>query len=219
MMEEKKIDLELEIEFKSPFHIGSGFNKGKLVDSLVLVDQDGFPYLPASSLKGRLRANLLSLVNTLEAELDYLNEVCVSEQKDKKICKNIDPTDNCLICRLFGSAFTPGSLFFSDFKLANSEVLEFIAAAGGIKNFTKHLKTIRSANRIDRRLKNTVPKALFDYEVTNHKYKYQGQITGSAYLSDEELKLFKNSLKLITHLGAKKSRGLGRCEIYEKNKT
>ncbi|MGM0502399.1 MAG: RAMP superfamily CRISPR-associated protein [Bacillota bacterium] len=211
------INWTVEIKFKSPFHIGSGLSQGKLIDNLILTDSDGLPYVPGSSLKGRIKAYFNRVLNTISAAEESIETLdqqpYLSCESQDKICKEKLTADNCVTCRIFGSGFTPGSLVFSDCKLANQDLVDFIGNNGGVEEFKEHLTPVRNGNRINRRLQTTEPGALFNYQFANYQYKYQGQITGQVQATDEELNTFKNSIELITHLGGKNSQGLGRCEI------
>ncbi|MGM0369557.1 MAG: RAMP superfamily CRISPR-associated protein [Bacillota bacterium] len=211
------INWTVEIEFTAPFHIGSGLAQGKLVDALVVADKNGLPYVPGSSVKGRVKSyfnQLLTTISNSDEKIRTLdnNDYLTCSNQDK-ICKNVNQQNNCLTCRVFGSGFTPGQLIFSDCKLADEELIEFIKENGGIDEFKDHLKPVRNGNRVNRRLKTTEPGALFNYQQVNSQYKYQGEISGKVSLNDQELKILKHSIELITHLGAKNSRGLGRCNV------
>lgn len=50
------IELNLIITFKAPFIVGSGFGIAGLVDSKSIRYEDGVPYIPATSIKGKIRA-------------------------------------------------------------------------------------------------------------------------------------------------------------------
>ncbi len=56
-----KVELELALELLSPLHIGTGYGLAGYLDARVLTDEDGYPYVPGSSLKGRLRNYLARL--------------------------------------------------------------------------------------------------------------------------------------------------------------
>lgn len=45
-------DLNIKIEFFSPWHCGSGLSAGADADSLVIKDTNGLPYIPGKTIKG-----------------------------------------------------------------------------------------------------------------------------------------------------------------------
>ena len=59
--------IKYEIEFFSNWHCGSGLAAGADVDSLVIKDKNGLPYIPGRTLKGLLRdaATILSADNDI----------------------------------------------------------------------------------------------------------------------------------------------------------
>ena len=48
-------DLNIKIEFFSPWHCGSGLSAGADADSLVIKDTNGLPYIPGKTIKGLIR--------------------------------------------------------------------------------------------------------------------------------------------------------------------
>lgn len=48
-------DLTIKIEFFSPWHCGSGLSAGADVDSLVIKDINGLPFIPGKTIKGLIR--------------------------------------------------------------------------------------------------------------------------------------------------------------------
>lgn len=61
--------IEVNIEVESDFHIGTGSGAGRTIDAVVLKDEQGTPYIPASSLKGLTRWHAEQLVQ-LHPQLD-----------------------------------------------------------------------------------------------------------------------------------------------------
>ena len=48
-------DLNIKIEFFSPWHCGSGLSAGADADSLVIKDINGLPFIPGKTIKGLIR--------------------------------------------------------------------------------------------------------------------------------------------------------------------
>ena len=211
----QNINLKLEIIFKTPFYIGSGLSDNKRVDNLV-VKEDGFPYIPGSSLKGRIRYQFNKIANSISANnintLHSDSRSYLSCKNQNSICKTEHIWESCLHCRIFGSEFFSGSLYFSPARL-ESGVRNKVEEFGGIQNYQKHFYEIRTGNKINRKLQTTEDSSLFNYEMANGQYPFRADISGQAHLNEEELTFFIKCIELLDYLGGNKSRGLGKCKI------
>src|SRR5579884_4332819 len=95
-----KLVLEGELECRTGLHIGAG--KGSLeiggADNPVVKDAFGLPYIPGSSLRGKLRSLLESALGlTSPSELVYLSK---RKGQEVRIHQSDRPDDE--ICLLFG---------------------------------------------------------------------------------------------------------------------
>lgn len=131
----QKIRITGALTFDTAFHIGSGKEGDLATDMGVLKDEQGWPVLPGSTLKGKFRATTEKLAGYLGASaclLDRsLSEInCVGDQEYfKKVneeFKAIKGEKNkldwlskhtCNICQLFGSPMQASRIFFSDGRL------------------------------------------------------------------------------------------------------
>ena len=210
----KEINLNLSISYLSSFYIGSGVGDNKRVDNTVVKNSNGLPYIPGSSIKGRVKYNLNKILNSISLnDIDSFDDNNYSScQNQNKICKTKHVKESCLNCRLFGSEFFNGSLMFSQGSLSE-ELKETINEYGGIKNYVTHLFDVRSSNKLNRKLNTTEPGSLFNFETINPEYTFQATINGQVYITEMELKLFKSSIELIDYIGGNKSKGLSRCNI------
>lgn len=164
----KKVRITGVLVFETAFRIGSGREGDLAVDLGVLKDEQNWPVLPGSTLKGNFRATAERLACYLGFStclLDYsLSKVkCVSEQeffqnkkdefkalKDEKKKMEWINKNACDICRLFGSSVEASRIFFSDGKL--------IKWGGGFQ--------IRDGVVIDRDSETARHGLKFDFEVT-----------------------------------------------------
>lgn len=137
---QNKVKIEGTLTFQTAFHIGSG-KEGEMTAGMgVLLETDGRPILPGSTLKGCFRsfAERLSeylgltaclLDNTLSGATCFTG---IFEQQERKVkydaFKKINEEDKkldwiekntCDICQLFGSPLQASRIFFSDGKLTN----------------------------------------------------------------------------------------------------
>lgn len=69
------LELPLEIEFLSDWHVGSGLGDGAIADAILNRDINGIPYIPGSALKGALRESAWRLAicdpDNLEKFVDF----------------------------------------------------------------------------------------------------------------------------------------------------
>ncbi|TDT51293.1 type III-A CRISPR-associated RAMP protein Csm3 [Fonticella tunisiensis] len=95
--------IEAKIELKTGLHIGTAGNSLEIggVDNSVIKDAFGRPYIPGSSLKGKLRSltefhhDKLSLGNVIYS---VYNEVKSENNIRMHMCRD----ENCPVCGLFG---------------------------------------------------------------------------------------------------------------------
>lgn len=205
-MKSKQINFNLTISFMTQFMMGSGFGMAGLIDSRTVKDKDNIVYIPASSIKGKIKAEFKKVIITVNN-----GNIC-NTLTNGELCKKSDIKDACVICRLFGSEFYEGSLFFSDGTIGYEyhDVLSKIEENSLLPQFQAKTKT---GIRINRILKVAEDKALFNYETGNPLLVFNSNIYGCSWLTDEEYLYFKNTITNITHLGGNKGGGLGRCKI------
>ncbi|MHA1687569.1 MAG: type III-A CRISPR-associated RAMP protein Csm3 [Candidatus Heimdallarchaeaceae archaeon] len=88
-----------QMELKTGMHIGGLKDSPQIggIDMPVITDPvTGLPYIPGSSLKGRMRA----LIEYARGKIDYNNDGSGSPHASQKECKD----ENCEICVVFGSS-------------------------------------------------------------------------------------------------------------------
>jgi len=135
----QKVKITGKLVFDTAFHIGSGKEGEGSSDMGVLLDPDGTPLLPGSTLKGNFRAfaerlsQYLGMTSCL-LDSDLSGIKCVSDEQyrmdknDKKMSvydefkelktekQKLDwlPAHTCNVCQLFGSPLQASRIFFSD---------------------------------------------------------------------------------------------------------
>lgn len=65
--------MRYKIEFFDFWHLGSGVSAGAALDSLVVKDSDGLPYVPGKTLKGVIK-EMVELLDEKKAEKIFGNE-------------------------------------------------------------------------------------------------------------------------------------------------
>jgi len=193
-----EVEIKLTVTLRSAMHIGTGFGLAQLIDDRIVqgphpdVPGEEFPYIPGSSLKGRLRHHTRELTQLL--------------------FKN--PADMTAIeGRLFGYDHTPGLLRYCNSYLDPLFAGELSRLRGGSHTaVTSNDRTFVSLSR-ERRV--ALEQRLFRIEVAESGLQYSSRIHG--YLPVEsalgDLGLLVAAMKMVTNLGGHKGRGLGDCEV------
>lgn len=94
----KRIDLQFKLRFDGAFAIQSGFPRGT-IDRTVMRGLNGMPYIPASTLKGRVR----DMAERVAPTLGYKN-ICRAPNP-QFMCPELHGIDgeHCIVCRTFGA--------------------------------------------------------------------------------------------------------------------
>lgn len=206
-MDKRIVNLQLEITFLSPFIVGSGFGLAGIIDSTTVKDNDKIVYIPASSIKGKIKSELKKVMGSLE------ESICNSIVTNRfEICKSDEMKDACVICRIFGSEFYESCLIFED-AVMDDNTRKLFSTIVKNRALPAFQSSIRSGTKLNRYLKTAEEGALFTFEVANPSVNFTASISGSCYMTNEEYSLFKGTIETITHLGGNKAGGMGRCNI------
>lgn len=189
------VTLGLRISLLSGLHVGTGFGKGKLLDDLMVqgphpeVDAT-LPYIPGSTLKGRLveRARLLGDALGL-AQDEYAG----------------------VHARLFGNPDRAGSLTFSNAYVERAMAQDI----AGIPRSMAAARHDRSFVSLSRGRRVALDGRLFRIDVADAGLEFRARIHGA--LPDasaaRDLTMLAAAITLVTHIGGHKGRGLGHCRI------
>lgn len=209
---EKIIPITGKIELLTGMHIGAGTEAtqiGGVDNPIVRLPKDSNPYIPGSSLKGRMRA-LLEL---------YLGKV----DKDGNLHRYTDPCkdEQCPICYLFGAAANtdapigPGRLIVRDCTIDESlECNEKIKRESPGLPYTEE-KTEISINRITSRVEKGLRKTervpagvVFNLDMSLRRFEGDSEVILDTLLKGLAL-LQKDAI------GGSGSRGYGKIKISE----
>ena len=185
-------EIQVTLTFTTPPNIGSGAQEGTLADRGFIKARDGWPYVPATVFKGRLRHAVERVARGLGVE------VCDTH---RKMCRQAELA--CPVCKVFGSPWITGRLRFVDLELSAPQSLvdrrreklhphtqiRYGVATGNL-SVGEQLPTVRAlAVQLKVNL-NTVSKAYRELEIQNILETQQGTGTfiGSlqVQLTDEE---------------------------------
>lgn len=191
-------EIELKVILKSDLHTAGPGRTLPLVDRCVEVDERGNPMIPATSFRGRVRAQL-------ERLLGALGERVCQPPNPENMCPHSPPgalpNTHCRACRIFGNAWRQTQVFFSDLKSAE-DILTDQRTGIGINRF---LNTVEEQRLF---VIETVPKS---FQSASDTSTFAGRIDG--WLSREDLAWLLVSLRTLTHIGGGKGRGLGRVIV------
>jgi CRISPR-associated protein Csm3 len=164
-----KLILEGEILCQTGLHIGAG--KGSLeiggADNPVVKDAFGIPYIPGSSLRGRLRALLEQTMGlAVPSELVYLSKrkgqevrIHQSDRADDDICvlfgRNPGRVDKVSGEALEGASATPARLTVYDAPLVVDSITPQMR-----ENLDDELTEVKSENAVDRITSQANPRTL-----------------------------------------------------------
>jgi CRISPR/Cas system CSM-associated protein Csm3 (group 7 of RAMP superfamily) len=198
-----KIEIPLLITTNTFFHIGTGMGN-QYVNRTVMKDHEGFLYIPASSLKGKLR------------------NIC-EELAERFHLKNCSPHGTeqchhrftCIICRIFGSKYRQSKLLFDNAYMTEESKNRF-------RDFQTYQTQSRSQIMINRHLRTAEDGHLFQSEYGLPAISFQGGIKGILPATpldgkdishSYELVLLLAGLKLLKFIGGNKSTGCGSIDL------
>jgi len=190
---EKRLILEGAIEAVTPLHIGAGSSEMEIeeVDMPILRTPDGVPYIPGSSLKGKLRSELEKLAKAMGLEV---NEMCGASKGS--------PEELCISCRVFGTAGRRLSVA-SKVKLRDAYPLEPVEAM-----------LERQGTAINRSTGAVSRTALYKTEAVPAGTRFGFELVAEN-LGENELRYLKAALKSLedSALGGSSSRGFGKIRF------
>jgi len=205
--------IRYRLEFESPFVISSAVSETGKYDIATVLDPDGLPYIPPSTIRGRIKASLQEFctINDTRYTLCSLHKL--------KNNKSPLPSYDCPLCRVFGA---PGGEIMRGFFFSGAYVPETNREI--IKRINEDLQGAslykRTRNQIDRQLRRAREDALFSVGAGNAFYFFEGAVLEEPlhqgidnHLRESDLALIMTGMRLITEMGLSKNRGLGRCRF------
>ena len=195
---EKRIIMNGEIEVLTPLHIGSGKPEVEIEqpEMPILVDPNGQPYIPGSSLKGRVRAEAERIAK--KKGLPVCNPPNV-----KDMCGSTKGKieDFCICCKIFGTA--------GDISLASKVKFRDSYPKDKVDRLLE-----RTGIAIDRSTATVKKGALYTVQAVPAGTIFNFEVVGEN-LTDEELRLLLAALKSVqdSALGGSSSRGFGKVKI------
>lgn len=200
--------MTLRVAFDSDWHIGSGAGARGLIDRAVQRDREGFPYVPAKTLRGDLRTAAEIAARALDGGLagawtrwaDWL----LGEQPSQSQLRSDDEaaSDD-------GHAPLPSQLALGAARYSDG----FRSSIGRNTERLDALTTARPGVRIDYETGTAMDDHLRFIEVARAGSILGASLTTTEPLPPEACCLLAFATQLCTHIGGKRRRGLGRCSL------
>lgn len=200
------LKVPLRIHLSGPLAVGTGFRRG-LIHRTVERDSEGFAYIPASALKGRVRQaceQVAQQVGLRVCRAPWPKTMCSAHRK------------RCLVCRVFGTPGVGSQLCWQDAGLLEDYRQAFAEATSREAQFYD-----RTQVQLSRTFGTAARERLFSSEFTIEGLVFTSFVAGWLDLtpiagddsSSYELLLMLAGLKLVNSIGGGVSRGAGHCWI------
>ncbi len=198
----------LIIELHGPLALNTGFRRG-LIHRTVERDADGLAYIPASSLKGRVRRACEQVARRVGLSVCHAprpNRMCTAHKQV------------CLVCRLFGAPGQGSELHWRDARLSP----EYKDLFGKDIVAREAQFYARTQVQLSRAMGAAAADRLFTAEFVAENLCFESAIVGwldvTPIAGDDstggyELLLLLAGLMLVNTLGSGSSRGAGHCRI------
>ena len=188
------IEIDVTLHFTTPPAVGSGAQVGTLAQRSFIKDREGWAYIPATALKGKVRHAVEQVARGTG------RTVCETHHK---MCRE----HPCPACRIFGSPWIPGAVRFANLTLSGpAELLQQRK-----EKTARPLYPYRYGVALNRRRKVAEDNLLYTTELFQPgvPVAFSGTLDGAIDL--ESAAWLAAGLQLMANLGQGKSTGLGWC--------
>src|SRR5205085_8850865 len=152
---------------------GTGIREG-VIDRTVVRDDEGYLYVPGSTIKGVLRERCEQLARL------YDQQDITSPHDAKAALLGLGTRKPSMVARIFGSQNLPGKLFFEDASQDENDLRQYDSQERhGGKGKDKGLQVnVSTQARLDRPTRTAVPGALYTSEFGSKDIVFKGTILG-----------------------------------------
>lgn len=196
----RSLRLDVQARCETPINMG-GYGAPTFVDRPFRRDRNGWPFVPATSLKGRLRHECERLARALG------EEICSGPAPDQ-----LHRGAGCVICTMFGSPWLAGRLYPANLTLAGPPELQ----QAQMRDEPAPAADVRYNVSLSRRRRMAEDARLFTTEVFLPGVSLIFAGSWEAELTLKELALVEAGFGAITALGRGKTAGLGWTHITVK---
>lgn len=190
------IEIAVKLTFETPLNIGSGAQHGTFADRAMIKDMDGWPYVPASAFKGRLRHAVEQVAHA---------QGLSGCDTHHHTCRGDDP---CPVCAIFGSPWVPGRLRFARLRLEGPA-----GVVTGLEELQRQGRVPRTQVRygvaLSRRRRVSEDRLLYTTELfePGTQLEFGGMLRGE--ITRRDAALVVAGLRLLPAVGRGKTGGLG----------
>jgi len=201
------------VDFKSDYHIGSGFGIAGVVDDTLVKDAKGRLLIPGKTLKGIIRDACEDLVNAFHIPELVCNGTVAN---GGKMCGVNRSGNTCLLCLIFGSEAIPSHFRFQSAR--RRDAVGDLMGEEEMSSALQALSRIEAHNCIDRDTGTATEKLLFAYELGRKTESYEAGIFqirpfDSSDREKETFALLVAGMRFVMRLGGNRRRGKGRCRL------
>lgn len=218
-----KYIISFDIVAKTGLHIGASNNTMDIggVDNAVIKDEEGKPYIPGSSLKGKMR----SLLEYAEGLIKPEELIFSKKDEEEPIRIHMCDKEDCTVCNIFGRNHgkhkyvdgkekvfvnaTPTRLMVRDAKLDEKSITEEMK-----ENIDLEWTEVKYENNLDRITSAANPRQT---ERVPAGARFKGEMVLNV-LNDEDTKYLKKLIQTMRlleddYLGGHGSRGYGKIKF------
>lgn len=200
------VEIKYSLVFRTPVSIFSGLAIAGLVDRMVMRNNEGLPYLPGSSVKGRWRFFAERLLRT-----GGLPEGLRIHGTKEPLCKDV--VNACTLCKLFGNSTIPAMIQVGQAELDDSQRPLFLTLLERNRNPVVYPDTeIRPGIAISRTRRTTLDDHLFFDEAVPSSVIFSGKVRVNDAVVAIERQLLSASGRLVDRIGGRKAVGRGALE-------
>jgi CRISPR/Cas system CSM-associated protein Csm3 (group 7 of RAMP superfamily) len=193
------------LAFSVPVSIFTGLGIAGLIDRTVVRDADALPYIPGSSVKGRLRFFAERLLRSGSPPADYRLHA-----PDQPSCKAVHTA--CTLCRLFGNPSIPALLRIGQASLAPPWDDHFRQILKINANPVVHPDVeVRPGIALSRLRRTALPDHLF-FDEAVPAITFVGRLFLDSQVTPQETRFLIQVGTLVDALGARKTAGRGALE-------
>lgn len=200
------VEIKYSLVFRTPVSIFSGLAIAGLVDRMVMRNNEGLPYLPGSSVKGRWRFFAERLLGS-----GGLPEGLSIHGTKEPLCKDV--VNACTLCKLFGNSAIPAMILVGQAELDDSQRPLFLTLLERNRNPVVYPDTeIRPGIAISRTRRTTLEDHLFFDEAVPSSVTFSGKVRVNDAIAAIEKQFLSVSGRLVDRIGGRKAIGRGALE-------
>ena len=182
--------MKLQIKLLSDLCVSSGESFNAYVDTDVVYDECGLPYLPAKRLKGCIREAALELV-----------EMGLAERQTYDTLFGREGFENTLFS-MDNAYLQDYDRLVSDLKNCKDRSLVHAQRVLGLFTYLRTQTALKESGTAD-------DGSLRTLRVVNKGLTFEANIRENGHLSKEQTNLLTNAIGLVKHIGSGRTRGLG----------